>query len=79
MAEWTPGNWQVMLRFDGGRYGAGAVSASANDPRFKLRWVDPTTLEVEHDKTVQVTRNASGEVLQGGGPDRRVRVVLKAI
>lgn len=66
----------VLLSFDGGRCGSGAVHSKAPRPDFELRWLDATTLEVAHARDVPVGRNASGEVLQCGGPHRRVRVVL---
>ena len=68
---------QVMLSFDGGQGGAGAVSAPGLKLGLNLRWLDPTTLEVEHPKGVQLTYGASGEVLQF--LNHKVRVVLKAV
>jgi hypothetical protein len=67
---------QVALAFDGGKCGRGAVTAWADHVPLQLRWLDATTLEVRHPGGVRMERNASGEVLQCGGPHRRVRVVL---
>lgn len=71
-------NAQVMLDFDHGSCGSGAVSALGDAPALEIRWLDATTLEVAHAASVAMMRNASGEVIQCGGPDRRVRVVLRA-
>jgi hypothetical protein len=68
---------QVILEFDGGKCGSGAVTALADHAPLYLRWLDATTLEVQHPSGVRMERNASGEVLQCGGPHRRVRVVLR--
>jgi len=77
IVEWSDDNSQVMLDFDGGACGSGAVSALGKAPCLQLRWLDPTTVEVQHAADVRMQRNASGEVIQCGGPHRRVRVVLK--
>jgi hypothetical protein len=78
--EWEGGYSQVMLEFDGalfgGKCGSGAVTAWSKDPKLHLRWLDATTIEVQRAKGVKMERNASGEVIQCGGPHRRVRVVL---
>lgn len=79
IVEWGDDNSQVMLEFDGGACGSGAVSAFGKEPGLQLRWLDSTTVEVQHAKGVQMERNASGEVIQCGGPHRRVRVVLKPV
>jgi len=68
---------QVILEFDGGKCGSGAVTALADHAPLYLRWLDATTLEVQHPSGVRMERNPSGEVLQCGGPHRRVRVVLR--
>jgi len=70
---------QVILEFDGGRCGSGAVTAWADHVPLHLQWLDATTLEVQYPNAVRMERNASGEVLQCGGPHRRVRVVLKPV
>ena len=75
VAEWSDENSQVILNC--GACGSGAVSAIGKDPGIRLRWLDPTTLEVQHSSHVKMKRNASGEVIQCGGPHRQVRVVLK--
>jgi hypothetical protein len=79
IVEWGDDNSQVMLEFDGGACGSGAVSAFGKGPGLQLRWLDPTTVEVQHSAGVKMDRNASGEVIQCGGPHRRVRVVLKPV
>jgi hypothetical protein len=67
-------NTQVLLSFDEGRCGSGAVSALGTDHGLELRWIDATTLEVQHPQALEMTRNASGEILQCG--NRKVRVLL---
>jgi hypothetical protein len=79
VVEWSDENCQVMLEFDGGACGSGAVSAFGKAPDLQLRWLDPTTVEVQHSSKVRMERNASGEVIQCGGPHRRIRVVLKPV
>jgi len=67
-------NTQVVLDFDGG-CGSGAVAADGVNHALKLRWIDDSTLQIEHPKALVLTRNASGEILQCY--DRKVRVVLR--
>ena len=64
----------VLLEFDGGRCGAGAVYFDGGRHGIELRWRDAQTLEVLHPEGVRAHRNASGEVLQCF--NRKVRVVL---
>jgi len=68
---------QVMLSFDGGRGGAGAVTAPGLGLGLVLRWLDPTTLEVQHPKEIQLTYGASGEWLQFWA--HKVHVVLRSV
>src|SRR2546425_477025 len=70
-------NTQVLLSFDGGKCGSGAVSFDRADVPLELRWVDATTLEVRYPKDATPVRNASGEFLQCF--DRRVHVILSAV
>ena len=65
---------QIILSFDNDTCGAGAVAASGLDLGLRLRWSDPTTLEVIHPQNLEMRRNASGEYLQCG--PRKVHVVL---
>jgi hypothetical protein len=75
----SPGgsNTQVLLSFDGGKCGSGAVSFDRADVPLELRWLDATTLEVRHPKDATPIRNASGEFLQCF--DRKVHVILSAV
>jgi hypothetical protein len=68
------GMTQVILSFDNDTCGAGAVAAPGFDLGLRLRWTDPTTLEVIHPQNLAMRRNASGEYLQCG--PRKVHVVL---
>ena len=70
----TESNTQVVLSFDHGSCGAGAVGAVGTDLGLEIRWLDDVTLEVEYPKGVKLQRNASGEVLQC--KNRRVVVRL---
>ena len=79
VVEWSDENSQVMLELDGGACGSGAASAFGKAPGRQLRWLDPTTIEVQHATSVRMERDASGEVSQCGGPHRRVRVVLTPV
>jgi len=65
---------QVMLDFPEERCGSGAVAATGIGHGLKLRWLTPDTLEVRHPVGLELSRNASGEILQCG--QRRVRVAL---
>lgn len=67
-------NTQVILSFDGGRCGSGAVSTNGIRVGLSTRWVDDRTLEVTYPKGRAMERNASGEILQCR--DRMVRVLL---
>lgn len=69
-------NTSVILDFDNGRCGAGAVHFSGTGHPIHLRWLDAETLEVAHPEEVRAQRNASGEVIQCF--KRKVRVVLVA-
>ena len=68
------GTTQVMLSFRDRNCGAGAVAAVGVDLGLELRWIDDTTLEVRHPKTIVPIRNASGETVQCY--ERKVKVVL---
>ena len=68
---------QVLLSFDGGQGGAGAVSAPGKNLGLTLRWLDSTTLEVQHPKTVRLEYGASGDVIQFFR--HKVKVVLGAV
>ena len=70
-------NTQVLLSFDGGRCGAGAVSFTGSDVPVQLHWTDATTLEVRYPQGATFSRNASGEFLQCF--DRTVHVVLSSV
>jgi len=70
-------NTQVLLSFDDGRCGSGAVSFDRANVPITVRWVDATTLEVSYPKDLVPERNASGEFLQCF--DRRVHVILSAV
>jgi hypothetical protein len=65
---------QVMLDFPEEGCGSGAVAAPGIGHGLKLRWLTPDTLEVRHPIGLELTRNASGEILQCN--HRKVRVVL---
>ena len=70
----TVSNTQVLLSFDGGRCGAGAVSFDGADVPLQLHWIDATTLEVRHPRGASFSRNASGDFLYC--LERKVHVVL---
>ena len=72
--DFGEGTSQVLLSFDDGRCGSGAVSFRGRRVDLGLRWIDSTTLEVAYPRDVQPERNASGEVIQC--LDRKVRVLL---
>jgi hypothetical protein len=65
---------QVMLDFPEERCGSGAVAASGSGHGLKLRWLGPDTIEIRHPAGLELSRNASGDILQCGR--RKVRVVL---
>src|ERR1700694_5546719 len=67
-------NTQILLAFDGGRCGAGAVTFDGSHSDLELRWSDATTLEVRYPKQLTPTRNPSGEYIQCF--DRKVHVIL---
>jgi hypothetical protein len=67
-------NTGVLLDFDDGRCGSGAVHFRGTGLKIGLRWIGPDTLEVEHPSNAVPQRNASGEMIQCGA--RKVRVVL---
>ena len=71
------GNTQVLLMFDEGKCGSGAVSFDRTGVPLQLRWVGATTLEVRYPKDASPIRNASGEFLQCR--DRKVHVILSAL
>jgi len=68
-------NTQVIVDFAGEECGAGAVSSLGSKFNLHIEWKDDETLIVSKPKEVNLTRNASGEIIQCG--DQNVKVVIK--
>ena len=73
----TISNTQILLSFDGGRCGSGAVYFDGGDVPLELRWIDAATLEVRCPAGASFRRNASGEVIQCW--DRKVQVIVSPV
>ena len=67
-------NTQVLLDFDQGKCGSGAVSFNGTQHHLKLHWIEKDKLEIRYPSGLKPQRNASGEVLQCG--ERKVLVKL---
>ncbi|MET1255317.1 hypothetical protein [Aliikangiella maris] len=68
-------NTQVIVDFAGGERGAGAVNSLGTELDLLIEWKDNETLVVSKPVGVDLSRNASGEVLQCG--EQKVDVIIE--
>lgn len=66
---------QVIVNFAGGKCGAGAVNSVGTELNLHIEWKEGEILIVSKPIEINLTRNASGEILQCG--DQKVKVVIK--
>ena len=57
-------NTQVILSFDDGQGGSGAVSFERIGLQLQIHWLDAENLEIRHPTGVAFSRNPSGERIQ---------------